>query len=196
MIRPDQKLGTSKGHHRFVWDLKYTSPRGSRRQFSIAATYQNTPTGPFGPLVIPGDYKVKLTAGDKTMETTLKVLMDPRVETTAEELQRQSDLSLLCYQSYHDLQDIKEEIDSRKKLSEKLKAFRGSGAAGEPDIMYGSIRQTPLESETIVGLQRKFLYMLKLLQASDEEIPAATIEGVEELRNTLSGMTSRWEKLK
>ena len=66
-IRPSQSLGTSDGHHRFVWDLRYAPPKGARRSFSIAAVYQNTESGPKGPFVSPGEYTVRLTT-DGVME--------------------------------------------------------------------------------------------------------------------------------
>ena len=195
-IKPQQKLGTAKGQHRFIWDLKYEPPRGSRRQFSIAATYQGTPSGPVGHLVFPGDYTVRLTVDDEVYENTLNVQLDPRVKVSDEDLMEQSELSQICYDSYHQLQDIVEAIDSRPKVTDPLQKLRGSGAAGEPDILYGSIRHTPIEEETLIGLQRKFLFMLKLLQAADAKVSTQAIEGVKQLKASLEGVQARWDKLK
>ncbi len=195
-IKPQQKLGTAEGHHRFVWDLKHEPPRGARREFSIAATYRNTPSGPVGPLVPPGEYTVRMTIDNKVIEKALTVQLDPRVKTPMEEIVKQSELSKECYDAYHQLQEIREEIDSRSEVSETLLEFRGNGAAGDPDIMYGSIRQSPTEVETIVGLQYKFLFMLKLFQSSDAKVSTQAVEGVEVLKTSLEGMMDRWEKLK
>ncbi|MEL7121576.1 MAG: glycoside hydrolase [Bacteroidota bacterium] len=187
-IRPQQKLGTSKGQHRFIWDLKYTPPRGANRQFSIAATYKNTPSGPVGPLVMPGNYTIRLTVDGETFEKTLKVEMDPRVNVSNDDLAMQSTLSKICYDSYHELQDILETIDANSNSSQQARELRGNGKAGEPDILYGSIRQTPIEKETVVGLQQKFLYMLKLFQTADAKVSTQAIEGVELLKISLEGM--------
>ena len=195
-IRPEQKLGTSKGHHRFIWDLKYEPPRGSRRQFSIAAVYENTPSGPVGPFVLPGDYTVRLTVDSEESDKTLYVRMDPRVKISEEDLMEQSELSKVCYDSYNQLQDIREAIDSRTKVKDKLLQLRGTGAAGDPDIMYGSIRQGVVEDETVVGLQHKFLFMLKMLQAADHKIPTQTVEGIDILKTSLVGINARYERLK
>ncbi len=195
-IRPEQKLGMTPGHHRFVWDLKYTPPRGSRRQFSIAATYMNTPTGPVGPLVMPGDYKVRLTVGKDIQEKTLTIVMDPRVQVSDDNLAQQNALSMACYEAYHELQEIREAIDANSKPTKAMQALRGNGAAGEPDFMYGSIRQSAVEDETIVGLQHKFLFMLKVLQSSDEPVTDAATQGVEQLQASLEGMKARWNKMK
>ncbi len=195
-IKPAQKLGTIEGQHRFVWDLKYEPPRGSERQFDIAAAYRSTPSVPVGPLVLPGEYTVRLTVDEEVFEKGLTVRMDPRVKISRDEIVKQSEFSLVCYNGYHQLQEIKEIIDTRSKASKKLLDFRGSGIAGDPNIMYGSIRQTPVEDETIVGLQHKFLFMLKLLQSADAKISTQAVEGVDTLKASLEGMMERWEKLK
>lgn len=195
-IKPEQRLGTSAGQHRFVWDLKHEPPRGARRQFAIAAVYQSTPSGPVGPLVLPQEYTVRLTVDGEVLESKVNVQLDPRVTVSNDDIDKQYNLSKLCYDGYHALQDIREEIDSRAKASKKVIAFRGNGAAGEPDTMYGSIRQSPIEDETVVGLQFKFLFMMKLLQSADAKVSTQAEVGVEILRSTLEGMMARWEKLK
>ncbi len=195
-IKPTQKLGTTKGQHRFLWDLKHEPPRGTRRQFDIAAVYRSTPTGPVGPLVLPGEYTVRLTVDGEVHEKGLTVKMDPRVKISREEILKQSELSMICYDAYHQLQDAREAIDSRSRASKKLLDFRGNGMVGDPNIMYGSIRQSPVEDETIVGLQRKFLFMLKLFQSADAKISTQAVEGIDQLKASLEGMMDRWEKLK
>ena len=190
------KLGTKRGQHRFVWDLKHEPPRGAKRQFAIAATYKGTPSGPVGPLVLPGPYIVRLTVDGTTIEKQLIVKMDPRVKTSKEQIEKQSLLSKTCYDGYHQLQEIRDAIDSKSDVSGKVAEFRGPGAPGDPDTMYGSIHQSAIEEETIVSLQHKFLFMLKLLQAADANISTQAVAGVEALQTSLEGMKARWEKLK
>src|SRR5262245_44401333 len=36
-MRPPERLSKDRGHHRFVWDLRYAPPKGARRELSIAA---------------------------------------------------------------------------------------------------------------------------------------------------------------
>lgn len=195
-IRPEQELGTRVGQHRFIWDLKHEPPRGAKRQFSIAATYKGTPSGPVGPLVMPGRYVIRLTVDGRVLEKELTVRMDPRVQLLSSETMKQYRLSMTCYDAYHQLQEILETIDSRSKTSKKLLEFRGDGVAGEPDIMYGSIQQATIADETVVGLQHKFLFMLKLFQSADAKISTQAEDGVKLLEVSLSGLMDRWEKLK
>lgn len=195
-MRPLQKLGTSVGHHRFIWDLRYTPPQGAERDFSIAAVYKNTPSGPHGPFVKPGTYRVKLTVDGQSFERAVTVKMDPRVTMSSESLDDQFNLSMACYNAYHELQAMVEVIDAKKNASDGLKRLRGNGAVGDPDTMYGSITHVPAENETLVGLQNKFLFMQNLLQAADVEPTSQTRSAIETLKGTLSAVKARYDKLK
>jgi len=55
-IRPWQQLSDEPGMHRFVWDLHYSPPAGVQFRYPISAIYENTPTVPTGPWVLPGRY--------------------------------------------------------------------------------------------------------------------------------------------
>lgn len=195
-IKPEQRLGTEKGHHRFIWDLKHEPPRGSRRQFSIAAVYKSTPSGPHGPLVNPGTYRVRLTVDGKVSERPLAIRMDPRVVMSEKALNIQHDLSIDCYAAYHELQDIVEAIDAKRKPSSAQMAFRGNGSVGDPDTMYGSIRATPIDQETLVSLQNKLLFLHNVIQAADVMPTVQVREGVEALKASVEAMKQRWEKVK
>lgn len=57
-----RRLPRTAGLHRFRWDLRRAGDRGRN-----------------GPMVVPGTYRVRLTAGKEVRETSLQVLIDPRV---------------------------------------------------------------------------------------------------------------------
>jgi hypothetical protein len=196
-FRPPQSVSTAPGHHRLVWDLRYPPPPGSAREFSIAATYRNTPSGPVGPYVHPGRYTVRLTVDGAVTERPLDVRMDPRVNISADDLQRQTDLSLTCYRGYLAAQKVREAIDvalggpvdpTRRAGLEKL---RGSGRPGDQDLLYGRVSAVAEGEETVVGLQEKFLYVLNLLQAADARPTSQTTEAVSALQKALREVESR-----
>ena len=86
-INPPAPPSTAAGHHRFVWDLRYPPPRSAGYEFMIAAVDgENTPIEPRGPLVVPGRYTVRLTAGGQRYEQPLVVAADPRTSVPAEVL--------------------------------------------------------------------------------------------------------------
>jgi photosystem II stability/assembly factor-like uncharacterized protein len=57
-------LSTRAGAHRFVWDLRHEGGPGTRGG---------------GPMVAPGDYRLRLSSGAFSAERPLKVLSDPRL---------------------------------------------------------------------------------------------------------------------
>jgi hypothetical protein len=196
-IRPARPLGTSTGHHRFVWDLRYAPPRGTRRTHAIAAIYRDTPSGPTGPFVHPGAYTVRLTVDGAAQQRTLEVRLDPRVTIAPDDLRSQTDASLACYRAYQELQELRDAIDARAPgPGTPLTALRGAGAPGSQDVLYGSITAVPAERETIVGLQQKFLFMMTLLQGADARPTPQALAGVEELQKTLAALKRRWSTLR
>jgi len=65
--------------HRFVWDLRY----------AFAGARRRSRRGGGGPIAVPGRYTVKLTAAGNTISVPLVITMDPRVKTSAADLERQ-----------------------------------------------------------------------------------------------------------
>jgi hypothetical protein len=87
-------------HNRFVWDLRYAGAPGSA-----------------GPLVVPGTYQVRLSAGEWSQSRPLEVRVDPRVAAdgvTQVDLQEQLDLAL----------KVRDAIADARALGSKLVAAR------------------------------------------------------------------------
>ena len=77
-----------------------------------------------------------------------------------------------------------------------MQSFRGNGAANAGDFIYGSISASPLERESLVGLQSKFLYMLSVLQSVEAQPTNAVVSGIEQLELRLKEMLTKWDTLK
>jgi photosystem II stability/assembly factor-like uncharacterized protein len=88
-MRPPQPLPADAGTHRFLWDLRLPAPPAFHHEPPIAALPEDTPLEPRGVLVLPGEYRVRLTVDGRTFEQPLTVRMDPRVATPAAELAQQ-----------------------------------------------------------------------------------------------------------
>jgi photosystem II stability/assembly factor-like uncharacterized protein len=76
------KLDKTAGMHRFTWDLRTVGPWMSAAR----------PEGPNGPMMPPGKYAVRLTAGSYTSTAPFNVIEDPRVVkdgVTLSDLQQQ-----------------------------------------------------------------------------------------------------------
>ncbi|MCE2655434.1 MAG: hypothetical protein LW602_03155 [Sediminibacterium sp.] len=96
-IRPQQILSAKQGAHRFLWDMKY-NPLNVPVEYPMTAVIHNTAPVATAPWVMPGNYTVKLTVKDKVYTQNLAIKMDPRVKTPIAQLQKQHDLSIICYE--------------------------------------------------------------------------------------------------
>jgi hypothetical protein len=102
--RPFVKLSTAPGMHRFAWDLREAAPAADQ-DLPISAVPHDTPRVPQGPLVVPGRYLVSLNVDGHVMESTVEVVMDPRVVFSNEALETQyllaARLTTLANRSYN-----------------------------------------------------------------------------------------------
>jgi photosystem II stability/assembly factor-like uncharacterized protein len=141
-IRPQQLLSAKAGAQRIFWDMRYT-PLNEPVSFPMTAVKNNTAPEPTAPWVMPGMYKVRLKVNGQTTEQPLKVVMDPRVKTSLKDLQRQHDLSMICYEGK------KKTKDSNPDLYRKF------------DALFGILSQTDMaptsQIETAVMAAQKVL---------------------------------------
>src|SRR5437762_1702216 len=125
-VRDPKPLLAEAGMHRFIWDLRYALPKGVRSSF----------WGPSGPLAVPGNYIVKLTANGKSSTQPLTIKLDPRVKTPQDALVQQFGLaSRLAARlgevslALEQVGDLRKQIEARKKDAtdgaELQKALRG-----------------------------------------------------------------------
>jgi photosystem II stability/assembly factor-like uncharacterized protein len=92
-IRPPQRIPTTRGVHRVVWDLREATPNGLRPSYPIAAAPGNTAPEPRGVWALPGRYTVSVEASGSTQQAPLRVRMDPRVKATPADLRAQHGLA-------------------------------------------------------------------------------------------------------
>jgi hypothetical protein len=107
------QIPAKAGLNRFVWDLRYEPPVKIP-----AAIYDNGE--PAGPLALPGNFQARLTVGGKSQTVPLQIKMDPRVETSAEDLRKQFDLLLKIRDREDELNRAVLEI---RDLGQQMKAL-------------------------------------------------------------------------
>jgi hypothetical protein len=120
-IRPREILSAEAGSQRLVWDLHYT-PLNLPPSYPIAAIYKNTAPAPTSPWVMPGNYTVKLQVNGDTLSQPLIIKMDPRIKTSMADLQKQHDLSMLCYEGRKIITVTSQEIVS---VHNQIKSLTG-----------------------------------------------------------------------
>ena len=119
-----EHIPAAAGLNRFSWDLRYESP------VKIPGAVYDSGNDPVSPLALPGKYSVRLTAGGKSSTEPLEISMDPRVKTSADDLQKQFDFIL----KMRDRQDEMNRAilgirDSRNQLKALEKRLAGNDGA-------------------------------------------------------------------
>jgi hypothetical protein len=117
-FRPSKPvLSTEPGVNRATWNLCYAGPTAIKGAISWPGVSGT------GPLVNPGTYTLKLTADGKTLETTLAVKPDPRVQILPSDLDEQLKLALSVRDEIthlssmvKQLRSLKQQISSRNDL--------------------------------------------------------------------------------
>jgi len=115
--KPEKEIKVEAGLNRFVWDLRYRG--ASRVPDYYLWEYKD---GLHGPLALPGKYQIRLTVDGKTETAPLEVKLDPRVNTSQADLQKQFDLLMQIrdelsrvYDAVNQIQDVREQVDGLKK---------------------------------------------------------------------------------
>lgn len=128
-IKPPVALSTLPGMHRAVWNLRYARPAAIGYDYAIAATpWVDTPLKPEGMLVLPGTYRIRLTADGQTRESALHVVQDPRSKVSVGDMQQALTLSRFislrlakARQGYGEMTFVRSQI---KETEEKLRSMQ------------------------------------------------------------------------
>lgn len=88
LVREIKAPPRQPGLNRVAWDLRYEPPAPRRDAVEAENPFTG---GPRGPQVLPGIYTVKLLVGDRTLEKTVEVRVDPGVAVTPADLRVQFD---------------------------------------------------------------------------------------------------------
>lgn len=129
----NRNLKAQKGLHRFEWNMTHAGAWDKR----TGRRYQ------YGPMVAPGKYTARLVVGEKVMEQSFELKMDPRLAesgVTKEDIVKQEKLSLELVQllseakkTQNDLENMHKKLSKNQGLSEvekeKLKAIEASLSA-------------------------------------------------------------------
>ena len=142
---PGDSLKVRAGMNRFAWNLRY--PEASRFQGMIFWA-----GGTQGPVAVPGNYKVRLTAGDWSQTRGFALKKDPRVTTSPEDYQRQFDLLIrirdrvsAANDAVKRIRDVKEALDGAAARARGLTGDAGKRIAQLADSIKS--RLSTIEAE-------------------------------------------------
>ena len=220
---PDYWLGhpelltRNTGLNRFVWDLHATAPPVLRHEYPISALYQNTPAFPLGALVLPGTYKVKLTANGKTYEQSLVVALDPRVDVTNDALTqeyqletRSIDLVAMSFEFYKKAVAFRQLLAASEKELEKHAAGSADALKAAKDFDQKALRLQGAEggfggggagrggrggTPAFAALNRSLGSLATVVDGQDSAPTSAMAMGYDSLCKELATAAQNWNDL-
>jgi hypothetical protein len=116
-VKEVKTIPAGAGMNRYAWNLRWEPP------VKIPGAFY-TDQGPEGPLAMPGQYTIKLSAGSWNQTQPLELVIDPRVAKTVtpEALQKQFDLAMQVRQANEDLHRAVNQI---RTMRAELKTVQG-----------------------------------------------------------------------
>jgi len=114
--KPEKEIKPEAGLNRFVWDLRYEGV--DRVPDYYLWEYKD---GWRGPLAQPGRYQIRLTVDGKSQSAPFEVKLDPRLNVTAEDLQKQFELLIEIRDELSRLYDTVRQIEDVRAQMEGLK---------------------------------------------------------------------------
>jgi len=199
-IRPQQILSGEQGSHRFIWDLHYT-PLNLPASYPIAAIYKNTAPESTSPWVMPGNYTVRLKVNNETFSQPLIIKMDPRVKTSATDLQKQHDLSMFCYEGRLQIMEIsKQTVSIHNQIKELLSKTKGDLHASlsslDEKIINVENAKTIDKSKSFSQVNSSFSSLFDRLQESDMPPTSTIVESVRTSKKDFEQLEDVWLKIK
>jgi photosystem II stability/assembly factor-like uncharacterized protein len=203
-IRMPKILSASAGMHRWVWDLHYPSPASLQHQYPISAVPSDTPRTPQGPIALPGEYTARLAVNGNTFTASLTVKIDPRVNTSSGDLEKQFNLEMRLASeltaSTEAVTQARSVVDQLHKLGNQSSAMAESIKALEQQvgtILRGPTPAVPGASEpTLTRASAAVDALYTSVGQADAAPTTAQINAAVDAERDLSALTKRWEEIK
>ena len=173
-------LPAEPGAHRFTWDLAYPGPWHANPARA----------GRGGPMVPPGAYVARLSAGDWSASRTFQVRMDPRVASEGvgeDEVERQTALAL----------QVRNALSEARLAAERIKEARrrgGGSLAAEIEAVRHELVTAPIRySRPMLVDQLQYLY--GNLTRADQEPGGDAVRRYDQLNTALQEHIRTLERL-
>ena len=184
VIEPVSSLSTTKGMHRFIWDMRH-----------LGAIDEDGDRMP-GPLALPGQYNVTLIVDGERMSEPFSLLIDPRVAedgVTQDDLVKQLDFGLQAQDLITRTWQLVAQIDSTKKI---LEANPSSASTIESlDAIRAALVTEEGDSYPEPRFDRQASYLTFLLRRADQRPGKDAFDRLAELQTMLEGHENDFKAL-
>jgi photosystem II stability/assembly factor-like uncharacterized protein len=191
-------LSVKEGMNRVVWNLRYPNVYKVPELYAFGSLQ--------GRRVVPGVYSVRLVVEDEEQTAQLRVLKDPRVETTPAEYSEQDALlqeivaeTEALHRGVERLGDVRDQVkallervaerDGTEELAELGEALVDSLTMVEDSLVQWGTHdgQTVLNAPSRINFQ--YIYLMGAVEGSDEGVNSGA-------RDVLSDLNARWFPLR
>ena len=150
--RRPEEVPTEAGINRFVWDLRYEgAPRIPNSPLWGGSTD--------GPAAMPGDYQVRLTVDGKSQTQSFKIVPDPRLHVSVDDLNKQLDLmqSILgkvtqVHDAVRQIRDVRAQMTA---LNQRLKEEKNPDAKAVADAGSALDKKMTVVEEALIQTKSK-----------------------------------------
>jgi photosystem II stability/assembly factor-like uncharacterized protein len=210
---PPTVLSTNPGLNRFVWNLRYPSPKTLRYGYfnekldyieytladhAIPGEFPHDQ--PEGPYAVPGEYSLVLTVNGQDYRQPLTVTLDPRVHVSQSDLlsqwqteQRISAQMAASYDSYNQVTTLRDTIaDRQTKLGTDPAKKDAADALKTLNDQVGDIESGKPADLGVGPLNRELARLATMAESSDDRPTPPVEEGVEMACQNLNKRLAQW----
>jgi photosystem II stability/assembly factor-like uncharacterized protein len=205
--KPEKEIKPEAGLNLFVWDLRYEE--ANRVPGYFLWEYND---GAKGPLAVPGNYQVRLTANGKTSTAPLEVKIDPRVTTSQSDMEKQFKLELdlreqlnRVYDAVNQIQDVREQLeglkkrlvpsDSIKPLLDAARALDAKLIAVRDPLINFKITASEDSLAYLPGIDAKLAFLSLQVAGFADSLPTeAQYQAFDKLKKQTDELLANWDQ--
>jgi hypothetical protein len=202
---PVEHIPVKPGLNLFVWDLRYQEPTKVPGLIYDAGE-------PAGPLALAGKYQARLTVAGKSQTAPFEVKMDPRVQTSPEDLRKQFDLMLKLSQrqdqmnktviAIRDLRNQLQALEKRVGTGDEAKSLvaastdlRQKISAIEEELVQVNSKSSEDQANYPTMLNSKLGHLQSLVDSADTAPTAAEAAVFADLDQRLEAQLTKWNEV-
>jgi hypothetical protein len=182
--------------HRFVWNIRYAAPPIAQPGYSMStAAGTDTPREPEGPQALPGNYQVRLTVDGKSYTRPFKLVMDPRVKTPLQDLEKQFALELRLVEAVQQATTAVDEIHTAAQVG-KISAEDERKLAGARRQRGQAAPETAPQQPTLAQLAGNMAQLITVLDSADAAPTTQASQAAEKTLAQVQALLKQWSAIK
>ena len=206
--KPEKQIKPEDGLNRFVWDLHYEEAH--RVPSYYLWEYED---GARGPLAVPGNYQVRLTANGKTQTAAFDLKIDPRVTVSQADLEKQFKLEMdireelnRVYDAVNQIQDVREQLagmkkrlgpDSSKTLVDGVTTLDAKLVEVRDPLINFKISASEDSLAYVPGIDGRLAFLSMSVSGFADSAPtAAAYQEFEKLKKQSDNLLARWDQVR